>query len=97
MNDKPLNDDELRDHYDFDFSKAKPNRYAALFGPLKPGGRVVYLDPEVAERFATSEDVNRVLKTLVEVMLPPKSVRKAQPTKARTAKQPRKHKRPAKT
>ena len=97
MNDKPMNDDELRDHYDFDFSKAKPNRYAALFGPLKPGGRVVYLDPEVAERFATSEDVNRVLKTLVEVMPPPKSVRKPQPAKARTAKQPRKHKKPAKT
>ncbi len=69
-----MNDDDLLDHYDIDFSKAKPNRFAALFGPLKPGGRVVYLDPEIAERFATSEDVNRVLKMLVEVMQPPTTV-----------------------
>ena len=96
MNDKPMNNDELRDHYDIDFSKAKPNRYAAMLGPLKPGGRVVYLDQEVAERFTTSEDVNRVLKTLVEVMPPPKSVRKPRPTKLRVAKTPRKHKKPAK-
>ena len=95
MNDKPMHDDdELRDHYDFDFSKAKPNRYAAMFGPLKPGGRVVYLDPEVAERFASSEEVNRVLKTLVEVMPPQKSVRKPRLTKARVAKGSRTRKKP---
>lgn len=89
-------DDDLLDHYDIDFSLAKPNRFASLFAPLKPGGRVVYLDPEIAERFATSEDVNRVLKTLVEVMRAPTRVRKPRPTKVRAVKSPRKHKKPAK-
>ncbi|MFM9963950.1 MAG: hypothetical protein ACKV2Q_22335 [Planctomycetaceae bacterium] len=56
MNDKPTNedDDELLDHYDIDFSKATPNRFAAAF---RPGGCLVYLEPEVAARFPTSEDV----------------------------------------
>jgi hypothetical protein len=67
MSDTP-DDDDLRDHYDFDYRQAKPNRFAAMFGPLKPGGRVVYLEPEVAERFPTSEDVNRVLKALLDTM-----------------------------
>ena len=74
MNDKPVkddDDDDLLDHYDIDLSKAKPNRFAAMFGPLKSGGRVVYLDPEVAERFTTSEDVNRLLKALLETMPSP--------------------------
>jgi hypothetical protein len=60
--------DDLRDHYDFDYRQMKPNRYAALFGPLKPGGRIVYLEPEVAARFPTSEDVNRALKSLLDAM-----------------------------
>ena len=73
MNDKPANedDDELLDHYDIDFSKAKPNRFAASLGSLKSGGRVFYLEPEVAERFASSEEVNRLLKALLEAMPPP--------------------------
>lgn len=82
MTDKTVNDDELRDHYDFDFSNAKPNPYAALFGPLKPGGRVVYLDPEIAERFETSEEVNQVLKDVVEAMLRTNNSKKSSSTKA---------------
>ena len=70
MSDQPVNeeDDDLLDHYDIDFSKAKPNRFAPLFAPLKSGGRAVYLDPEVAERFTTSEEVNRLLKALLQTM-----------------------------
>ncbi len=79
----PNEDDDLLNHYDIDFSKAKRNPYAAKFGTLKPGGRVIYLDPEVAERFETSEEVNRVLRTLVEVMPPAKSVRKPRTAKVR--------------
>ena len=73
MTDKPLtdDDDDLLDHYDLDYSKAKPNRFAAMLGPLKSGGRVVYLEPEVAERFQTSEEVNRLLKALLESMPSP--------------------------
>ena len=57
--------DELRDEYDFDYSKGKPNRFAK---PLPPGGRVVYLEPEVAKRFADSNEVNRLLKAIMEAM-----------------------------
>ena len=63
--------DELRDEYDFDYTQAKPNQFAPMFGSLKSGGRVVYLDPEVAERFKTSEEVNRLLKALLETMPAP--------------------------
>ncbi len=57
--------DELRDEYQFDYSKAKPNRFAAK---LKKGGRLVVLDPEVAAAFAGSETVNAVLRALLQTM-----------------------------
>jgi hypothetical protein len=57
--------DELRNEYQFDYSKAKPNRFAAK---LKKGGRLVILDPEVAAAFAGSESVNAVLKALLQTM-----------------------------
>ncbi len=57
--------DELRDEYPFDYSKAKPNRFAAK---LKKGGRLVVLDPEVAAAFAGSETVNAVLRALLHTM-----------------------------
>ena len=57
--------DELRGEYQFDYSKAKPNRFAAK---LKKGGRLVVLDPEVAAAFAGSESVNAVLKALLQTM-----------------------------
>ena len=60
--------DELRDEYDFDYSQAKPNRFAK---PLPPGGRVVYLEPEVAKRFADSNEVNRLLKAILAAMPEP--------------------------
>jgi hypothetical protein len=57
--------DELREEYEFDYSEARRNRFARL---LRPGGRIVYLDPDVATVFADSETVNRVLKALLETM-----------------------------
>lgn len=63
--------DDLRDEYEFDYTKAKPNRFATSHGSLKSGGRVFYLEPEVASRFASSEEVNRLLKALLEAMPPP--------------------------
>ena len=57
--------DELRDEYQFDYSKAKPNRFAAK---LKKGGRLVVLDPEVAAAFSGSDEVNSVLKALLHTM-----------------------------
>ena len=57
--------DELREEYQFDYGKAKPNRFAAT---LKKGGRLVVLDPEVAAAFAGSETVNAVLRALLQTM-----------------------------
>ena len=57
--------DELRDEYKFDYSQAKPNRFAIR---LQKGGRLVVLDPEVAAAFEGSEAVNAVLKALLHTM-----------------------------
>jgi len=57
--------DELREEYAFDYRKAKPNRFAA---ELPSGGRVIYLDPEVAAVFTDSAQVNRLLKALLSTM-----------------------------
>ena len=57
--------DDLRPDYEFDYRQAKPNRFAA---GLKKGGRLVVLDPEVAEAFRESQDVNAVLKALLQTM-----------------------------
>ncbi len=65
--------DELRSEYQFDYSVAKPNRFAA---GLQKGGRLVVLDPEVAAAFHDSEDVNAVLRALLQTM-PSKAERSA--------------------
>ncbi|MSU76935.1 MAG: hypothetical protein EXS16_02450 [Gemmataceae bacterium] len=57
--------DELREEYEFDYSQAKPNRFASK---LTKGGRLVVLDPEVAAAFAGSEPVNAVLRALLQTM-----------------------------
>jgi len=57
--------DELRPEYEFDYRHAKPNRFAA---GLKKGGRLVVLDPEVAAAFQGSQDVNAVLRALLQTM-----------------------------
>lgn len=57
--------DELRPEYEFDYRQAKPNRFAAS---LKQGGRVIVLEPEVAQVFQSSQDVNAVLRALLQTM-----------------------------
>mgnify|MGYP001007254799 CR=1 FL=1 len=57
--------DELRDEYQFDYRRAKPNRFAAA---VKKGGRLVVLDPEVAAAFQESAAVNEVLRALLRTM-----------------------------
>jgi hypothetical protein len=57
--------DELRPEYEFDYRQAKPNRFAA---GLKPGGRIVVLEPEVAEVFHSSQDVNELLRAVMHAM-----------------------------
>lgn len=71
--------DEMRPHYDFDYSKAKPNRFASRF----PRGRVVavVLDSDVAEVFDSSESVNRALRAILSAVPP-------RPTRKKAAKKP---------
>ena len=56
------NVDELRAHYKFDYSKAKPNRFAGRFGEE---AIAVALGPDVAAVFTTSEEVNQTLRVLI--------------------------------
>ena len=56
-----LTDDDLKDHYDFDYSKAKPNRFAER---LAQDSLMVTLDPDMAAIFPTSEAVNEALRVL---------------------------------
>jgi hypothetical protein len=51
--------------YDFDYSKARPNRFA---GKLSKERLVVLLDPEVSQVFTTPEAVNAVLRALVTAL-----------------------------
>ena len=54
--------DELRPEYRFDYSKARPNPYAAR---LKGKVVAVVLDAEVAVAFPTSESVNTALRAVI--------------------------------
>ena len=71
--------DDLRSEYEFDYAKAKPNRFASN---IVSGGRMVILDPDVANVFRNSKDVNKALKGLLnsipkKVAKPAKNARKS--------------------
>lgn len=51
--------------YDFDYSKARPNRFA---GRISKERVVVLLDPEVSAVFTTPESVNTALRALITAM-----------------------------
>ena len=59
--------------YRFDYSTAKPNRFAAR---AQKGYRTVILDPDIAAVFQDSESVNTVLRALISTM-PKKRATKA--------------------
>jgi hypothetical protein len=63
--DPEKDEDDLLPEYDFDYSKGRPNRFAA---PLPSGGRIVTLDPDVTEVFPNAEAVNAVLRALIITM-----------------------------
>lgn len=78
MKKKPADsEDELRPHYDFDYSKMKPNRFANE--PKIYKNVFVSLDEDVSEVFQTSESVNAVLRSAIKAM------RTAAPKRAKTA------------
>lgn len=64
--------DELRAEYRFDYTKAKPNRFASRVDPTR---LVVALDPDVAEVFTTPAAVNTILRALIQTMPTTKKAR----------------------
>jgi hypothetical protein len=63
--DSRLGRDDLRPEYDFDYSKAKPNPYAAR---LKGHAVAVLLAPDVATAFPTTESVNSILRAVINAV-----------------------------
>ncbi len=57
--------DDLLPEYDFDYSKARPNRFVPH--PAEKG-RTIVLDPDIATIFKSSESVNAVLRALIRTM-----------------------------
>jgi hypothetical protein len=57
--------DDIRPEYRFDYSKSKPNRFAARASQSRT---VILLDPDIAEVFTTPESVNDVLRALITTM-----------------------------
>lgn len=63
--------EDLLPEYDFDYSKAKPNRFT---GRIAKEQTVVLLDPEVSKVFTDSESVNAALRALITAL--PKNVKR---------------------
>lgn len=63
--DDQVSGEALQSEYRFDYKKAKPNRFA---GKLDENQVVVILDPDIARVFKSSENVNAVLRALIETM-----------------------------
>ena len=56
--------DELLPEYCFDYSKARPNRFA----PREAAPNTIKLDADVAAVFTAEESVNTVLRALIQAM-----------------------------
>ncbi len=59
----PSDKDELKPEYQFDYSKAKPNRFAT-----EAERTVAVLDEDLSKVFTTPESVNRALRALLDAM-----------------------------
>jgi hypothetical protein len=57
--------DEMRPEYEFDYAKARQNRFAQS---MKKGAVAVVLDPDVAAVFQTSESVNAMLRSVLSAL-----------------------------
>jgi uncharacterized protein (DUF4415 family) len=57
--------DDLLPEYNFDYTKARPNRFAKQ---TNKSSITVTLDADVAKVFKTSEDVNNALRALLSAI-----------------------------
>ena len=62
---KPDRSNGLKPEYSFDYTKAKPNRFASS---VRGESLAVLLDPDVARVFQNAESVNTVLRALMTTM-----------------------------
>ena len=62
---KRVNQETMRSEYRFDYSKSKPNRFAAK---MSEGTVAIVLEPDVAAVFKSSEVVNALLRTIISAM-----------------------------
>ena len=62
---KPRKVNELAAEYRFDYSKARPNRFASL---MKDSPLVAVIEPDVAKVFTTAEAINKALRALISAM-----------------------------
>jgi len=68
-------EDEMLDEYDFDYSKAKPNKYAKDFhkskiriydkGKLIKEMKPVLIETDIIKHFKTSNRINKALRELI--------------------------------
>ncbi|MCP4699513.1 MAG: hypothetical protein GY862_22095 [Gammaproteobacteria bacterium] len=56
---------DMQSEYHLDYSKAKPNRFAA---ELPQAQLSITLDPDIAKIFTTSEAVNKALRTILAAL-----------------------------
>ncbi len=57
--------DSMRKEYRFDYSRAKPNRFAQN---ISKGAVAVVLEPDVAAVFNSSEAVNALLRSVIAAL-----------------------------
>ena len=57
--------DDMLEHYQIDYSKARPNRFAEAIGP---DSMMIVLDPDVAAVFPTAEAVNDTLRVIAAAL-----------------------------
>ena len=55
--------DDLDEHYEFDYSKAQPNRFAKQLNEQK---EIIILSPELRKYFPNSESVNNALQKYLQ-------------------------------
>lgn len=73
--------DDMLPEYDFDYRKARPNRFAER---VYQDRRVVILDPDISEVFTTSDSVNTVLRALLATMPKSEIVKKSRKRAAKS-------------
>ena len=71
---RPEKQEGLRPEYRFDYSKSKPNRFAAQ---MSEGTVAIVLEPDVAAVFKSSEAVNTLLRSIISAMPSPKRAPRA--------------------